>query len=142
MKKLKFLQYLTGLLVILSLFASSVIACDCAHHQEKLETKISSSCHDESSAHSDNHQNNEKSKDSTNIVCESVCVCVASPPQASVKSEILKIEKQIAVIPVIIKAASFFQLSPQIVKISFEKSDFLTDSFYSLTPGRAPPTRL
>lgn len=122
-------QIAVGLLIVLSLFVSSVSACVCSHHTEKIETKVSS-CH----GHSETTQERTSELDSNDE-----CFCIQPAPRIFSKSETIKFEKQTAVLPlsdIELKAVS------QVVAdagVYFEKPFYLSDSFYNLKSPRAPP---
>jgi len=123
-----------GFLIVLSLFVSSVAACVCSHHAEKVETEVSS-CH----GHSETAQETNSAEKVSKLDSNDECFCIQPAPRVFSKSETIKFEKQMAVLPlsqVEIKTVS------QIVSDSggfFEKPFYLSDSFYNLKSPRAPP---
>jgi len=127
-------QITVGFLIVLSLLVSSIAACVCSHHAEKVETKVSS-CHDHAEAKQETASPEKVSQFDSNDECN----CIQPAPRIFAKSETIKFEKQAAVLPlspVEIKAVS------QIVSDSgvyFEKPFYLSDSFYNLKSPRAPP---
>ena len=122
-----------SLLVILSLFASTVAACCCSHHQEKVEIKVPSchqTSHEKDSATTEN-------LDFLNIPC--VCL-MESAPKVFAKSESIRFEKQTAKMASIV-SIKFDVISPtvSVEKFVFAKPFYLSDSFYNQKSPRAPP---
>lgn len=142
LKKAKILQSVAGLLVMLSLFASSIVACACTHHGETVVKKTTAACHSDYSVHGGEHQISESYTDISALACEAICICAPAQQQVSAKSEITKIEKQAAAISVVLKEAEFVSEQTVATNHFFERAEYLTDSFYNLKPGRAPPSRL
>lgn len=139
MKNAKLQQFTFCLLAILSLFASSVSACACSHHQEKEETEVSS-CHSHSTeTKSNQNQDGNLPETLQSTVSESGCVCFQPAPKIIVKSENIKVEKHISAIQTINPLAIVFVQQTFSVKVGFPKPLYLSDSFYNLSPGRAPP---
>ena len=138
MKSEKIKRFSASILVVLSLFVSSISACCCSHHQEKVETEVSS-CHVQT------HETEEKKdsanvddKDSINVPCE--CF-MESAPKVFAKSENVKIEKQTAKLTSLIH----FEIKQVLHMVTGEKIEFstpfyLSDSTYNLKSPRAPPT--
>jgi hypothetical protein len=124
-----------GFLIVLSLFVSSVAACVCSHHAEKVETEVSS-CHE----HSEAAQETASPEKVSELDSNDDCHCIQPAPRVFSKSETIKFEKQTTILllsQVEIKAIS------QIVSgasIYFEKTFYLSDSFYNLKSPRAPPS--
>jgi hypothetical protein len=133
MKKSK--QIAGGFLIILSFFVSSVAACVCSHHAEKVESE-SPSCHE----HSEPKPSAGESENPERLDANDECLCVQSAPRAFSKSETLKIEKQAAISPspaaLEIKALSIVSA---LEKVYFEKPFDLSDSCCNLKSPRAPP---
>ena len=132
MKKTK--QIAIGLFVILSLFVSSVAACVCSHHTEKVETE-SVSCHQQAEAEPETAP----AAKSAEYGSSDECSCMLPAPRAFSKSETLKIEKQSAALPF-----SRTEIKPVAAVLPaeshyFEKPFYLSDSFYNLKSPRAPP---
>lgn len=123
-------QIAVGLLIVLSLFVSSVAACVCSHHTEKAETEVSS-CHGNSETTSVEKVSELDSNDE--------CFCIQPAPRVFSKSEKIKFEKQAAVLPV--SHTEIQTISPIAADASvyFEKPFYLSDSFYNLKSPRAPP---
>lgn len=128
-------QFIVCILVILSLFASSAAACICSHHEEKVDTSVSS-CH-QHSEHNRTEQKHNSSAESVNSEIE--CCCFEVVSKINAKPGTIKFEK-------LVRAASGLEpvkiaLVSRIAapKISFSKPLYLSDSFYNLAPGRAPP---
>jgi len=139
MKSVRLKQFGLAFCLVVSLFVSSVSACTCSHHPEKVETEISS-CHGHSeNAQTEQHHSADSNENAQSIVSQDECCCIEPAPKVVAKVENIKIEKQ--------KLAAFSLLPveiafvPQIisVKSEFSRKFYLTDSFYNLSPGRAPP---
>ncbi|MCD9189340.1 MAG: hypothetical protein LUM44_23185 [Pyrinomonadaceae bacterium] len=138
MKSEKIKQFSVSILVVLSLFVSSISACYCAHHAEKAELETPS-CHGkthEAEKQDDAAQTNDA--DSFNVSCE--CSTEAAP-KVFAKSENVKIEKQTAKLADSINFEIKEVLQKNsVAKIEFSKPLYLSDSFYNLKSPRAPPT--
>jgi hypothetical protein len=137
MKSLKLKQFAVSFLLISSLFVSAISACACAHHQAKQET-ATPACHRHPAKTVKNHDAGATENTEASI-SEAGCVCFQIAPKVFAKSETVKFKKHAAAIsslapPSIVSAA-------QIVseKIDFTKPFYLSDSFYNVSPGRAPP---
>ena len=159
MKNRRIKQFAASFLVVLSLLVSSVsAACTCAGHvaneqskhcQPEAENYSGKAKSNEHSHHSNEHSHEvssqhqhretSKTKDLTASLSEGECCCIQSAPRVSLKTETVKIEKQAAVL----NGISLFDIAfvPEIIrfKSEFVASLYLTDSFYNLPPGRAPP---
>lgn len=139
MKSERLKQFGLAFCLVVSLFVSSVSACTCSHHPEKIETEVSS-CHGHSeTSPAEQNQKVDLDKNAQSLVSQDVCCCAEPSPKVVAKSETLKIEKQaLAVLPLSTVEIAFV---PQIVsvKTEFITPFYLTDSFYNLSPGRAPP---
>lgn len=128
-------QFILILCCTLSLFASPVAACACSHHLEKSEAEAPS-CH----GHSENTEvKHESAETIQTTISEGECFCIQPAPKLIAKSEKVRIEKQqTAALPYLLSKIKFaVRANP--FKTDFVKPFFLTDSFYNLTPGRAPP---
>ena len=132
-------QFVLIFCCMLSLFVSSVSACACSHHQEKPKTEVTS-CHGHTEeANAESSRDNNSSETIQTIISEGKCFCIQSSPKVIAKSEKVKIEKQqIAVLPYL-QGRTAFVFQTISVKSAFITPFYLTDSFYNLTPGRAPP---
>jgi hypothetical protein len=138
----KLRQAAASFLVILSLFVSSVSACACAHHNHPKQLKAEeSSCHREKSHEQAETQDSDDSVSFSGDIAAASCECVLdTAAKVFAKNEKLKIGKQAALSisndksPVLVftrpldLSAGFY--SPRI---------FVSDPFYNLMPGRAPP---
>lgn len=140
MKSVRLKQFGVALCLLVSLFVSSVSACTCSHHPEKVEPKVSS-CHQHSeTATTEQHHNSDSKEKAQSLVPQDGCCCIEPTPRVIAKAENIRIEKQklaaLSFLPVEIAFA------PQLnsVKSEFTRKFYLTDSFYNLTPGRAPPS--
>jgi hypothetical protein len=125
--------------VLISLFVSSISACACSHHPENVETEASSAHRHAETTPTEHHHDAELNENAQSLAPTDECCCLEPSPKVFAKSETLKIEKQsLAVLPVSTIRAGF---AAQTVPVGFELVPpfYLTDSFYNLTPGRAPP---
>lgn len=140
MKSVRLKQFGLAFCLVVSLFVSSVSACTCSHHPQKVETEVSS-CHQHSeSTKTEQHHSPDSNEEAQSVIPQDECCCVEPTPRVVAKAENIKIEKQ--------KLATFSLLPVEIafvpqtfkVKSEFSRKFYLTDSFYNLTPGRAPPS--
>jgi hypothetical protein len=145
MKKAKLKQKGLAIYLLASLFVSAVSAGICLHHPKQVETTAdTSSPHQHSEeAHEqisrEHHESADSSGTARSVVPSEECCCVEAARKVVAKIENLKIEKQsLAVLPAPQIAIAFV---PQklAVKTEFTAPFYLTDSFYNLSPGRAPP---
>ena len=94
MKNMKIRQLSLIFLALLSLFVSSVSACTCSHHQEKVEVDVSS-CHQHSPEAKAEQHHDTQSKKIQSIISETECCCIQPAPKVVAKSESLEIDNQI-----------------------------------------------
>ena len=144
MRKLK--QFGLVLSCIISLFASSFAMCVCSHHGENAETKTAvSHRHGAEENEQASHHQTEKTVGGDEaggvFFSEPECRCIQPATLKTIaKSETVKLEKHLAELSALTPAA----LLPAVrqdnqVEIIFTKPLYLSDSFYNLTRGRAPP---
>jgi hypothetical protein len=151
MKKAKLKQKGLAIYLVISLFVSAVSAGTCLHHPKEARTTAGTSSHHQHSeeAHgqisnehhesSDHHENADSSKTARSVVLSDECCCIAPARKIVAKIENPKIEKQsLAILPTSPVTIAFI---PQkfTVKGKFIAPFYLTDSFYNISPGRAPP---
>ncbi len=142
MQKLK--QYSLVLACVISLFASSFAACVCLHHQEHAKTEASA-CHDHSEeGETTSQQINQAdtgNESVTRMFSENECRCFQPVTlKTGAKSETVKLNLQLAELPEKAIQATIVSAPQEIsVKNTFAKPLYLSDSFYNLAPGRAPP---
>ena len=140
MKSLRLKQFGLALCLTLSLFVSSISACTCSHHPEKVEIETPS-CHQHSeTVKTEQHHDSDSNKNAQSLVPQDECCCLEPTPKVVAKAENIKIEKQkLATVSLAPVEIAFV---PQIVSVKseFTRKFYLTDSFYNLTPGRAPPS--
>lgn len=149
-KQTKLKQYAASVLVVLSLFVSSIAACCCSHHEEKAEIETAS-CHAEThdsaskkteAADSAATKSQTKSETDQNGGLNVPCECsVESAPKVFAKNENVKIEKQSLTAAVVKLPEAEFASSIAAFQSVFVAPFYLADSFYNLSPGRAPPRR-
>jgi hypothetical protein len=152
MKNQRLKQFAACLLVVLSLFVSSVSACTCSSH--KSQTNELSHCQPQQPVKTEEHQAHQHTPDleeashhdgdlPENILAsfsDDECCCVQSTPRVSAKTENIKIEKQ----KVAVSSFTPIKLISELPTVPTKTVDFiapyyLSDSFHNLTPGRAPP---
>jgi hypothetical protein len=137
----KIKQISASVLVVLCLFVSSIAACYCEHHQEKVEAE-NPSCHsqkDESKAEKHHAAEVETSGQSTQV--NAPCECLFdSAPKFVAKSENVKIEKQIPLFIAEVETIRGFIAVRAPSSPRFDFASFhITDSFYNIKSPRAPP---
>jgi hypothetical protein len=135
-------QVLAATLAVVSLCVSSAAACACAHHHPEA-VKVNSeqsSCHGQ--AHQDDRSPQAAPADAgAGNRFDSSCECfLQAGPRVSVKNENLKVGK-----PAIAQAV----IDPETVVVPdgaayvsngfYSPEIFVSDPYYNLTPGRAPP---
>ncbi len=133
-------RFAVCLLAVLSLFVSSVPACCCAPHHQKIVETETPACHEHAAETKAERQHGGIS--STEIVpavSESECVCRQSAPKFIAKSENVKVEKHTTAISFVKPPEIVFTAPRATEEIDFSKPFYLTDSFHNLSPGRAPP---
>jgi len=120
--------------LIVSMLASAVSACACHHHTAEAEPETVPACH--------RHRAEAKASApdaGTPSISDSDCACFESAERLSAKSEPIKLHHQPLAAA---KAAAEIEVLAAIVDARFAvytKPRFLTDSFYNISPGRAPP---
>jgi hypothetical protein len=145
MQMRKFKQFSLTIGCIFTLFASSFAACVCcSHHEEQIQTEASSSHH-----HSEDHETSFENigktdpvnESATRIVSEQECRCLQPTTlKTGAKSETVKLKTHLAALPEKTAPETIVSLPKMIsVKVNFAKPLYLSDSFYNLAPGRAPP---
>jgi hypothetical protein len=139
MKSVRLKQFGLAFCLVVSLFVSSVSACTCSHHPEKVEIEVSSCRQHSETIQTGQHHKANLDENAQSLVSQDECCCIEPAPKVVAKSETLKIEKQkLATLSLLPVEIAFV---PQIVSVKSEfiTPFYLTDSFYNLTPGRAPP---
>jgi cytoskeletal protein RodZ len=137
-------QFVLILCCVLSLLASSVSACICSHHQQQTETEAPS-CHSHTAENVAAEQTNDADSPAKTIIASAsdadACCCVQPAPKVAAQSETVKPEKQAAALTTTAAAprADVFIVRIIPVENRLPKPLYLTDSFYNLSPGRAPP---
>ncbi|MDQ4120658.1 MAG: hypothetical protein M3209_04330 [Acidobacteriota bacterium] len=139
---------------IFSLFVSSVLACYCAHSefaQQKEQDCAQQPTANEEKAenHSADHHSHSASRESRhetssetgiNHVDHQDACCIQYAPKIYAKSKGIAIQKQSALLLTL--ALVELKLVSQVASvetIQFAAPFYLSNSFYNLTPGRAPP---
>lgn len=140
MRRIKITRFGAVFYLIISLLVSTISACACSHHTGKVETDGSSAGHQHSeTVATESHHNPAANQSARYVDSQDECCCVAPPSKISVKSENVKVEKHRLTIATVSPIEIVFV--PQIVSVKseFTAPSYLTNSFYNLTPGRAPP---
>lgn len=138
MKNQRLKQFAASFLVVLSLLVSSVAACSCSHHQEKVET-AAPSCH-QHSAENQSGEMHQSTETSATFDANDDCVCAQSAPRIFAKSEVVKIQKQAATVsPYITISVELTARIDAVETSDYSKPFYLCDSFYNIKSPRAPP---
>jgi hypothetical protein len=154
MRMSKIKQISLVLCCVFSLFVSSVSACYCGHgeaapqkEQHCAPQSLPQEKTENHSAHHDSRSDSSKSQQHTSLEAEITvnqsdeCCCAHSVPKIYAKSEGVSIQKQSAVL--LILAPVNLELISQGRSINKTVECpalfYLSDSFYNLPPGRAPP---
>ena len=127
--------------IILSLFSASFAACVCSHHATPKADEHASSCH-QNSAQTENSKIAGYDAKSGFPGIEENCSCFTkiSQPFTIGKSENVKAQKTLAILPVQIKVDTFESTSKnETAKIHFEYYFYNSNYLKRLTPPRAPP---
>ena len=143
MPLLKLKQFGLVLCCIVSLFMPAFAACVCSH------TEVNSDhCHfkrNSSQKSFCSHRQDSAEKSSSETIqpalSESGCCCASQAPRVFAKSETVKIEKQIAL--TVRPSQIEINTTPRAVSVKtivFARLFYLSDSFYNISPGRAPPS--
>ena len=141
MKNQRLKQCAVSLLVVLSLFVSSVSACTCSHEPQASEL---SHCHPQPQhshdAQSDSHHNETTQESVSVLVSPNQCCGIQSAPRVSAVTKNVQVEKQ-ALTTSPSPAIEFVSISyiASVKTVGFVTPFYLSDSFHNLTPGRAPP---
>ena len=141
----KFEKIAASILIVFSLFVSSVAACCCDHHEEKAEIETAS-CHAQTAeakteTKAANHHEITDSNDAAQFIAiNAKCECSAfSAPKVYAKNENVKVEKQALTSETIKLPEAEFAASIIAFESDFAAPFYLSDSFYNISPGRAPP---
>lgn len=135
-------QFLAAILAVLSLCVSSAAACACAHHHPetvRVETE-QSSCHGQ--AHQDDTSPQAAPAEAdTERGIDTSCECFMQPgPRVSIKNENLKVGKPAIAQAVADTETDLVPAGAAYVSNGFYSPEiFVSDPYYNLTPGRAPP---
>ena len=118
--------------LVLCLFASSASACACRHHQKAEALPQEPSCH----AHA-KKKSQQKTADAS--LDDSPCICFDNSSKLSAKSGSTKLKNQPAIATVAMADVAFDTGISDKALSEYAKPFFLSDSFYNISPGRAPP---
>lgn len=140
MKNQRIKQMVFCLGIFLSLFASFIVGCACVHHGVSAENHAPS-CHQTTQATEtrqtlNSEQTNQPEK--IDLACD--CFVKTYQPFIVGKSADLKVQKAIAVLPLLIKPEKFDVISDVTSeKFHFEYYFYNSNYLKNLTPPRAPP---
>ncbi|MCU1289164.1 MAG: hypothetical protein JWN60_1393 [Acidobacteria bacterium] len=143
------------LFVTLSLFVSAISACICDHHS----VQTASGGHDQAQTHGhsrsakaeSNHSHHEsggqnsadetaEKKGFSAAAPQEECACPVVSPKTFGAFGNVKAEKQAVVVLPIKRVEIGLTVQTAAIRISdFTKPFYLSDSFYNISPGRAPP---
>lgn len=141
MKSRRLQKFILSFGIILSLAASSLAACVCSHHAIAKAQEHATSCHQISHKTEQNQAENAETKSNFPEIGES-CNCFAKVSQPFIvgKSENVKTQKTLAILPVQTKAETLELVSKNdSAKIHFEYHFYNSNYLRKLTPPRAPP---
>lgn len=151
MKKAKLKQKGLAIYLVVSLFVSAISAGTCLHHPKEARTTADTSSHHQhsegaheqiSSEHhesNDHHESADSSETARSVVPDEKCCCIEPARKVVAKIENLKIEKQSLIGLPASRVTIAFIPQKLTVKSEFIAPFYLTDSFYNISPGRAPP---
>lgn len=142
MKNERLQKFCLAFCLIASLFVSSIsAACSCAHHRETAENTSPLSCHDHSMQKEMTQQNHDFGLRKTiePAICETGCICIETSPKVIAKTETVRVEKQLEAFSLDAPVEIAFVPQTVLIETVFSKPLYLSDSFYNLPPGRAPP---
>jgi hypothetical protein len=127
--------------MILSLAASSLAACLCSHHAVAKAKDHTPSCHQTAPKNDQTETVENDSKNQFPVVGESCnCFVKISQPFIVGKSENVKAQKTLAILPGQIRAGTFELTSKnETPKMHFEYHFYNSNYLKELTPPRAPP---
>ena len=138
-------RFAASILIVFSLFVSTIAACCCDHHEEKAAIETAS-CHAQTpetkaetkaaNYHAAKDSNDAAQFDAVNAKCE--CTAFAAP-KVYAKNENVKVEKQALTSETIKLPEAEFAASIIAFESDFAAPFYLSDSFYNISPGRAPP---
>ena len=141
-KSEKIKQFSVSVLVVLSLFVSSVAACCCDNHQEKQEVEVAS-CHSQTgkSAAEKKQVSQAEKEDFQGRQMNIPCECLFdSAPKIVAKSDNVKVEKYIPLWSEKVEAIRGFIAVRAPAKSRFDFEIFrINDSSYNIKSPRAPP---
>jgi len=117
--------------VIACLLASTVTACACSHHSHAKPESSTPACHQ--------HAEKAKNGEAETSLAGCDCRCFDDRSDLSLKSEGIKLKNQPALAVLVTPEPAVSVADVVVNSDSYSKPRFLSDSFYNLPPGRAPP---
>lgn len=141
MKSRRLQKFILSFGIILSLAASSLAACVCSHHAIAKAEDHAPSCHQTSHQTEQTQAENSETKNAFPVIGESCnCFVKISQPFIVGKSENIKAQKTLAILPDRIKVETFeLNSKNETAKIHFEYHFYNSNYLRRLTPSRAPP---
>ncbi len=140
MKNQRLQQFILSLSVVLSLFASSVSAAHyCSHHGQTGAENHAASCH-QMTMNDAEYVEVSASDEAVSVDVGCHCFVKISPPFVVGKSETVKIQKNLAVLPLVVKTEKTVVvalIAP--VKSHFGRHFYNSNYLLKLLPARAPP---
>ena len=140
MKNRRLKQFILSLSIVLSLFASSVsAACACSHHGQMSAENHVASCHQMTMNEPETEQvSGSDEMPHVDIGCH--CFIKTAQPFVVGKSETVKSQKNLAVLPLVSKTEKtsvVAKIAP--IKSHFERHFYNSNYLRKLLPARAPP---
>ena len=130
-------QFAIGILIVLSLLASSASACTCSHHGSDSEV-LPRHHHSEMSEAAESHDSHIENT-TTCIVSDADCVCEVTASKFVVKSDSIKLNKQVPTLSIEASIPVAVVRQTDMARAEFPKPFYLSDSFCNLAPKRGPP---
>ena len=134
-------RFAASILIVFSLFVSTIAACCCDHYEEKAAVEVPS-CHAQTAeTKTENHHERKDSNETAQFnSIDANCECLAfSAPKVYAKNENVKAEKQALTSETVKLPEAEFAASIAAFESVFAAPFYLSDSFYNISPGRAPP---
>ena len=141
MKERRLQKFILSFGIILSLLTSALAACACSHHASGGAKEHAESCHQANQKIVETEISESDTQNSLPAVSEN-CICLAKTFQPFVagKSENIKTQKTLAILPIQIKAEnSQSVLENEPAKVHFTHHFYNSNYLEKLTSPRAPP---
>jgi hypothetical protein len=127
--------------LVLCLLASTVSACACIHHIETVPVESVSSCHEHGRKANEPGASHEPAEPAENgpAVTDCACACFERTPQLYSKSNSFKVTEAGQVDNVATISLARVVSVLVVPNVFLHRPAYLSDPFYNLSPGRAPP---